>query len=160
MSKWFKKKKREIVASELSKTQLKQLNYPAKIIVAWSKAIEGDDQFMSWLKENGYRELMMTTFAIYLKNEARDWLKDNGYAHLLAMVNAAEGNESAQKWLLTHNFEILYHIALAVESEKESWVWLKENASIDIFILTKSIKKIKDKIEKNHNDIHSFRHDI
>lgn len=160
MLSWFKKKKREIVASELSSTPLKRIDYPAKIIVAWSKAIEGNDEIMLWLKENGYMELFMATYAIYLKEEARNWLQENGYAHLLAMINAAEGNESAQKWLLVHDFEILYHIAMAVEDEHSSFEWLGKNAPADIFILTKTIKKIKDQIEENHNDVHSFRTDL
>ncbi len=102
----------------------------------------------------------MASYAILLKEEARDWLQVNGYAHLLAMINAAEGNESAQKWLLVHDFEILYHIAMAVENEESSWHWLSKNAPADLFILAKSIKKIKDQIEEHHNDIHSFRKDL
>lgn len=160
MLSWLKKKKREIIATELSSTPLKRIDYPAKIIVAWSKAIEGNDDIMLWLKENGYMELFMATYAIYLKDEARNWLQENGYAHLLAMINAAEGNESAQKWLLVHDFEILYHIAMAVEDEPSSFEWLGKNAPADLFILAKTIKKIKDKIEENHNDIHSFRTDL
>jgi len=160
MRNWFKKKKREIIAADLSKTALKRIDYHPKIILAWAKAVDGDDEFMFWLKENGYEELTMATFAIYLKDDARNWLQDNGYAHLLAMINAAEGNESAQKWLLTHNFEVLYHIAMAVENEDSSWKWLGKNAPADLFILARSIKNIKDKIEENHNDIHTFRKDI
>ncbi|MFK7785422.1 MAG: hypothetical protein AB8B56_09915 [Crocinitomicaceae bacterium] len=157
---WFKRKKREIIASELSGTPLKRMDYPAKIIVAWSKAIQGNDDIMLWLKENGYEELFMATYAIYLKEEARNWLQENGYAHLLAMINAAEGNESAQKWLLVHNFEVLYHIAMSVEGEQLSFEWIGRNAPPDIFLLTKSIKTVKDKIEENHNDIHSFGVDL
>ena len=156
----LKKKKRVIVASELSKTELKRIDYPPKIIIAWAKAIEGNDDLMFWLKENDYEELTMATFAIYLKDEARNWLQDNGYAHLLAMINAAEGNESAQKWLLVHGFDVLYHVAMAVENENSSWEWLGKNAPVDLFLLAKSIKKIKDKIEENHNDIHTFRQDV
>lgn len=160
MRNWFKKKKREIIASEMSSTKLQRLDYPAKIVVAWSKAIEGNDDLMLWLKENDYMELFMATYAIYLKDEARNWLQDNGYAHLLAMINAAEGNESAQKWLLVHDFEVLYHIAMAVEDEQSSFEWLGQNAPADIFLLAKSIKMVKDKIEENHNDIHTFRVDL
>jgi hypothetical protein len=76
------------------------------------------------------------------------------------MINAAEGNESAQKWLITHNFITLYHVAMAVENEQLSWKWLASNAPLDLFFLAKSIKKIKDQIEDNHNDIHTFRKDI
>ncbi len=160
MRNWFKKKKREIVASELSKTPLQRIDYPAKIIVAWSKAVEGNDDIMSWLKDNGYKELFMATYAIYLKEEARQWLQDNGYAHLLAMINAAEGNESAQQWLLVHDFEILYHVAMMVEHEEESTRWLIANAPADIYMLAQSIQKVKDQIEENHNDIHTFRQDL
>ncbi|MDB4516987.1 hypothetical protein N9089_05240 [Crocinitomicaceae bacterium] len=160
MRNWFKRKKREIIAADLSQTKLHRIDYHPKIIVAWAKAIEGDDEFMIWLKENGFEELTMATFAIYLRDDARNWLQDNGYAHLLAMINAAEGNESAQKWLITHDFEILYHIALAVEDDENSWAWLGQNAPVDIFLLAKSIKKVKDQIEENHNDIHTFRKDI
>ena len=102
----------------------------------------------------------MTTYAIYLKDEAREWLEKNGYPHLLAMVNAAEGNESAQKWLKTHRYDILYHIGLSVEDNKESLLWIRKNTPVDIFMLTKSIKKVKDKIEENHNDIHTFGRDL
>lgn len=159
MLNWFKKKKRQIVASELSKTPLKNIDYPPKILLAWAKAIEGNDQILNWLKENDYEELYMATYAIKLKDDARNWLQANGFAHLLAMINAAEGNESAQKWLLVHGFEILYHIALAVENEESSWDWIGKNAPLDVYLLAKSIKKVKDDIEENHNDIHSFRKD-
>lgn len=158
---FFKKNKtRQISVDQLKTTQLKSIDYEAKIILAWAKAIDGNDDIMLWLKENGYEELFMATYAIYLKDEARDWLQKNGYAHLMAFINAAEGNESAQKWLFTHQFDLLYHMALAIEDEPNSWNWLNQHASQDLFYLTKTIKKVKDKIEENHNDIHSFRKDL
>ena len=51
-------------------------------------------------------------------------------------------------------------MALAIEDEQTSWQWLGQNVTADMFLLTKSIKKVKDDIEENHNDIHSFRKDI
>lgn len=160
MASWFRKKKRTYSPDDLQKIQLKSIDYPAKIILAWTKAIEGNDQFLLWLKDNGYPELVMATYAIYLKDDAREWLQKNGYAHLMAMINGAEGNESAQKWLLSHQFDLLYHMALAIEDERSSVLWIAENAPKDIFLLTKTIKKVKDQIEENHNDIHSFRKDV
>jgi hypothetical protein len=161
MKNLFKRKKN----TEVSKTSLpeklviKPINYPARIILAWAKAIEGNEDLRLWLHENGYPELTMATYAIELKEEARNWLMNNGFPHLMAMINAAEGNESAQKWLQVHHFDILYHIAMAVEDEQESWQWLGKNVTPDMFILTQSIKAVKDKIEEQHNDIHSFRRD-
>jgi len=158
MANWFRKK-RKYSTEDLTKAEVKPIDYPAKIILAWGKAIQGNDDILFWLKDNGYPELVMATYAIYLKEDARVWLQKNGYPHLMAMINAAEGNESAQKWLLTHNYELLYHIAMAVEAEKDSFDWLGKNAPVDIFLLAKSIKIVKDKIEENHNDIHTFRRD-
>lgn len=157
---WFKKKKREIVATELSKTKLQPLDYEPKIIVAWSQAISGNKRIWNWLNENGYEELAMSCYAIKLKDEARNWLQENGYAHLLAMINASEGNESAQKWLRVHKFELLYHIAMFVEADEMSVKWIAQNASSDIFLLATAIRKVKDEIEENHNDIHSFGKDL
>ncbi len=151
---------KKIKTEDISKVEFKPINYPAKIILAWSKAIDRNDEILLWLKDNGYPELVMATYAIYLKDDARDWLHNNGYSHLLAMINAAEGKESAQKWLLRNNFEVLYHIAMAVEGEMESFEWLGKNAPADIFMLAQTIKKVKDEIEENHNDVHTFRKDI
>ena len=162
MFNWFKKKGKVQAkqADEVQKVLMNSVDYHPKIILAWAKAIEGNDDFMLWLKENGFPELTMATYAIYLKDEARDWLLKNGYPHLMAMINGAEGNEVAQKWLLAHGFDTFYHMALAIESEQESWEWLGKNVSPDYFILTKAIKKVKDQIEENHNDVHSFSKDI
>lgn len=161
---WFKRKKeKEAEKNTVQKpiiTPLKPLAYPPKIILAWSKAIEGNQEIIKWLKENGYHELVVASSAILLNNDARDWLMKNGYPHLMAMINASEGKISAQKWLKANKFELLFHIAMAVENEKESWFWLKKHSSIDIVILAQTIKKIKDKIEENHNDIHSFNKDL
>jgi hypothetical protein len=159
MFNFFKKKKREVSIDQTIKSETKPIEYHPKIILAWAKAIEGNNDLLFWLKENGYEELTYATYALLLKEEARTWLTKNGYVHLMAFINAAEGNSSAQKWLLTHGFEILYHMALAIEGENDSWLWLGKNVTPDLFLLTKSIKKVKDQIEENHNDIHSFRKD-
>ena len=160
MFSWFKRKKRKVDTSSQDTVPTKRIDYSPKIIMAWSQSISGNSEITTWLRDNGYKELAMATFAIYLKDEAREWLQKNGYPHLLAMINASEGNGSAQQWLKIHDFEILYHIALAVESEPQSWKWLKLNATQDLFILAQSIKSVKDKIEENHNDIHSFGQDF
>jgi hypothetical protein len=157
----FKRKKKSIQNASIlpKKVSVKPMNYPAKIILAWAKAIEGNQELRLWLKENGFEELEMAAYAIELKEEARNWLMQNGYPHLMAMINGAEGNEQAQNWLKGHNFDVLYHMAQAIEDESESWEWLGKNVSPDMFILTRSIKAVKDKIEEQHNDIHTFRRD-
>ena len=156
----FKLFTKSLLKKEAKKTiELKSIQYEAKIVLAWAKAIEGDQLIQLGLKEMGYPELFHATEAIYLRQNSRDWLIENGFAHLMAMINAAEGLVPAQKWLLENKFDLLYHIGRAVDHEEDSWTWLAKNASPDLFILAKSIQFIKDKIEENHNDIHSFGRD-
>lgn len=149
-----KKKIKQIQYSDTTKLKVSEFSYHPKIILAWAKAIEGDSKFLEFLNTNNFKELVMATYAIQLKEAARNWLMENGYPHVMAMINAAEGNEKALKWLEMNNFEVFYHMAKAIDHENESFKWLNKHASQDIYILTKSIQKVKDLIEANHNDIH------
>ena len=160
LNKFRRKEDNKIKSVPSNKPALKSINYPPKIILAWSKAIEGNKEISNWLNSNGYQELVFASAAIHLKQDARDWLMQNGYAHLMAMINAAEGEEKAQKWLIKYKFNLLYHIAMVSEHENDSMIWLRKHATPDLFILAKTIRKIKDKIEENHNDIHSYGKDL
>jgi len=157
----FNKKKKKVAPSldSFQKVFVKPLDYHPKIILAWAKAIEGNTDLSKFLLENDYEELNIAAAAIHLKQEARNWLMKNGYPHLMAMINAAEGDAGALKWLKVNDFEILAHIAQAVDDEKDSWTWLNQNTTPDIFFLTQCIKRVKDNIEENHNDVHSFGKD-
>lgn len=154
-----KKKKKQISPADLKKVVIKPLDYHPKIILAWAKAIEGNKQLSQYLVDNGFEELNVAASAISLNREAREWLMNNGFPHLMAMINAAEGDQRALKWLQSNDFEILAYMAMAIEDEEGSWAWLKQNTTQDIFLLTQSIKRVKDQIEENHNDVHSFGKD-
>jgi hypothetical protein len=155
-------KKRQIVAKEANESksvQMEPFDYHPKILLAWAKAIEGNLELKKWLFENAFPELAISIDAIKLKDVARDWLTENGYPHLMAFIHAAEGNVKAQKWLQLNQLNTLYHMAMAIESEAESWKWIAQHKGPEFFILTQAIKKVKDEIEENHNDIHSFNKD-
>lgn len=160
---WLKKiiQKNNVPTSKPTKKEsIKDITYPPKVILAWTKALQGHTEISLWLNENGYKELVVASSAILLKQEARDWLMKNGYPHLMAMINAAEGDENAQKWLLKYNFNLLYHIAMVAEYNNESMIWLKHHATPDLYMLALAIRDVKDKIEDNHNDIHSYGRDL
>ena len=140
--------------------EFSSFNYPPKILVAWIKALEGNQQFNQYFYENGYQEIFYLNQALHLNQQARDWMMNNGYPHLMAFVNAAEGNGQAQHWLKMHGFEFLYYSALAIEDEAEGFNWLKLHSNEIIFGLIKTMKHIKDGIEFNHNDVHSFGKDL
>ncbi len=158
---WFRKNKKPDVPEikNIKKVQMQPFEYPAKILLAWSKAVEGNVEIKKWLFDNEYPELAIAVDAIRLKETARDWLTENGYPHLMAFINAAEGNTKAQRWLELNNLDLLLHMAQAVENEEVSWKWIAQNTGPEIFILTQNIKRVKDEIEENHNDIHSFNKD-
>lgn len=158
---WFKRKKSSVNTEELTvrKIKSKQLDYHPKIIMAWTKAIEGNLEFTTYLQKNGFKELAIAVLAIKLDEKARSWLMFNGYPHLMAMINSAEGNEKAKTWLEVNNFQILYNIAEAVDGEhegKNGFLWLRQNATPDLFILAQAIKTVKDEIEERHNDVHKI----
>jgi hypothetical protein len=50
-------------------------------------------------------------------------------------------------------------MSLAIDDDQDAWKWLGENVTADLFLLAQSIKKVKDKIEEKHNDVHSFGKD-
>lgn len=152
-----KQKKIEVAKANI---EFAEFNYPPKIILAWIKALEGHEDLTKFLYENGYEEIFFLNQAINLKQDARDWLLKNGYPHLMAFVNAAEGNESAQHWLQVHGFELLYHAAMAIDDDQEGFKWLNQHSDEFTFSLIKTIKKVKDQIEFNHNDMYSFGKDI
>jgi hypothetical protein len=154
----FKKKKKVHLEGKTKQiVPMKALDYPAKILVAWAKAIEGDTSFADWLRFNGYLELFTACSAIRLNAKAREWLMHNGYPHLLAFIQASESNKQAKLWLEKNNFNLLLQMAKGIDGEQESLDWVKKTQSVDIFILTMAIKKIKDEIEDFNNDPHNYK---
>ncbi|PKR80508.1 hypothetical protein CW751_09025 [Brumimicrobium salinarum] len=149
-----KKYKGDADKKPAAKLSVKPLEYHPKILLAWAKGIEGNQELLNYLLENGYKELVMATHAIRLKDKARDWLMENGYPHLMAMINAAEGNKQALSWLRKNNFHLLYNMARAIDGDAEGFKWINTNSTQEWFYLTKVIKEVKDEIEMGHNDIH------
>lgn len=137
-----------------TKLEIKPFEYHPKIILAWAKGIEGNTELLDYLYENGFKELVMATHALRLKDKARNWLMENGYPHIMAMINGSEGNAQALSWLKKNNFELLYHMAIAIDSDPKGFKWINLHGTQDLFLLTRSIKKVKDEIEENHNDVH------
>jgi hypothetical protein len=148
-----KEKKTEIAIDKLTLTPVE---YHPKIVLAWSKAVEGNKEILEWLGKNGYEELAVACWAIRLNDEARSWLMENGFPQLMAFINASEGNETALAWLEKYNMQVYLHMAKAIDGDIDSYRWLQKNTTPDVFILTKSIEKVKDEIEERHRDIHKF----
>lgn len=151
-----KKGKKEDKPIEQQTKPLQPLNYEPKIVIGWAESIGGNMEIRDWFAKNGYEELSIFCYALVLKNDARDWLMKNGYAHLMAMIHAVEGDKGALEWLDRYGFTKLKYIALAGQGELEGYKWIKANATVEFYMLAQKIQQVKDQIEENHNDTHSF----
>lgn len=129
-------------------------DYHPKILLAWAKAIEGNEDLLQYLWDHGYPELVMTKHALYLKKYARDWLMENGYAHFMALVRAAEGEEKALQWLVDHKLFLFYNMALAIDGYNDGFKWINLHSTQEVFYLTRIMKSVKDEIEHDNNEFH------
>lgn len=135
------------------------LEYPAKVILAWAEAIRGNRDIRDWLITNGYPELGLFVFALHNKNEARQWLMDNGHEALMALINGAEGNKNAILWLRKYNLDVMEKMALAGDNREEALIWLVENGYPDLARVASVIRNVKNEIDTNNNDMHRISPD-
>jgi len=53
--------------------------YPAKILLAWSEAIAGNEKIAKWLVDNGYSELICVIDFLWGSTKAGDWMIKNKF---------------------------------------------------------------------------------
>lgn len=135
-------------------TKSTDFNYHPKIILAWTKAIEGNEDLLQYLWDHGYHELVMVKHALFLKDYARKWLMKNGYAHYMALVRGAEGEEKALQWLVDHKLYLFYNMAIAIDGENKGFEWINKHSTQEVFYLTRIMKSVKDEIEHDNNEFH------
>ena len=139
---------------------MKPLKYPTKILIGWNEAIGGNKDLRDWFMESDdFKELGIFVHALLLKQDAREWLMENGYAHLMAMINGVEGSKEALHWLDKAGFKTLKHVALSGDGDDEAFQWLKVNGHDEFAMISMTIRKVKDDIEADHEDIHKFGRD-
>ncbi len=129
--------------------------YPSKILIAWSEAINGNRKIREWLMRNGYKELGVFTYALNNKEDARQWLFKHE-PHLMALINGAEGKDDAIEWLQKYGFTTLAYMARAGDGYEEAFQWLLDQRLRDLYIVAKRIKQVKFDIEDDHNDPHKL----
>ena len=131
-------------------------SYPAKVLLAWGEAIEGNKKIRDWLGQNGFLELSMFTYALRLKSDAMKWLLDNNFPHLAAVVSGAEGKQQAIEWLNKYNWDVLAKVALVGDGDEQAFQWLVSNGHKEMAIVGRKIELVKDEIERDHNDAHKI----
>lgn len=132
------------------------LEYPAKIILAWTQAIGGNAEIRDWLIKNGYPELGLFVFALHNQEEARKWLMDNEHPHLMALIRGAEGDPNAIFWLRKYKMDILEKVAMVADNDDEAVLWLVQKGHKDFADLGIKMRMVKNDIEAGNNDVHKI----
>ena len=138
------------------KDDLKGLNYPVKILLAWGESISGNEKITEWLLKNDYTELGLFYYAVRNEDRSRQWLVSNGFPHLLAMINGAEGNQKALDWLEKNGYETLHDMALIGDGDTEAFQKLLQKDYKVFAMIAKKIESVKDEIEVNKTDFHRY----
>ena len=132
-----------------------RLQYPAKILVAWGEAISGNATIRDWLIKNGYPELGIFVFALYLKADARKWLLENRQPHLMAVISGIEGDPKALEWLEAHDFLMLRKVA-ECGGDEEAFQWLLNKGHRELAMLGLKMWSVKMQIEDDNRDPHKY----
>jgi len=128
--------------------------YPVKILLLLELAIDGKEEPLFWLMDNGYPELGAFANAIRRDKTAYEWLLDNGYPDLAALTDAIEDDFEAYKWLKKHDRNFYIILSDAVQPKEYAMKYLKEY-NLNIFIrLCIKIKEVKDQQANDAWDYH------
>lgn len=136
-----------------------RVDYPAKVLLAWSEAILGNKALRDWLMRNGYPELGIFTFALRNHDQSRDWLMKNGHPHLMAIITGIEGDKNALAWLEHNHLLALKHVALAGDGEESSVRWLIDHGQKELALAALKMHQVKSAIDEEHSDPHKFSQD-
>ncbi len=110
------------------------LDYDAKILLAFGKAVDGDKDFFEWLLNNGFPELAALANAIRGDEGAVQWLLKSNYPQYGVLSNAMDNETNAVKWLIEYKDDFLLHFAQAARGNDDSIEWLRKK-QLNIFIM-------------------------
>ncbi len=130
------------------------LKYPAKILIAFGEAIDGNDKIFGWLLKNGYPELAALAKAIRGSEDANQWLLKNKFPHFAAFDMAVVNDKKAIDWLKKYKFNFLLVLSEASGGSKESIRWLAVR-NLHVFIrIAQKIKHFTDGQTFDYHKIH------
>ena len=116
-------------------------DYPAEVIMALAEAIKEQEEFRTWLTNNGYEHLAQFSMAVRnnrkafnwllehypqyaafdcaIDNEgdAKIWLKNNGMGFDIILADACAGNPDAIAWLAKNGFELHLYLAKVIKND-------------------------------------------
>lgn len=132
------------------------VHYPAKIIVAFGEAIDGNTKIYKWLLNNGYPELAALTSSIHAHKDAFEWLLKH-YPKYAVLSNAIDGEKNAIEWLKRYKLNFLVTFAEACNrKDKKAMNWLKKN-NLELFIsLAEKIHDILVQQRRDASDYHKL----
>jgi len=129
--------------------------YPAKILLAWSQAIAGNEKIAKWLVENGYSELICVIDFLWGSTKAGEWMLKNKFPEWRAFAEyVGDENPGAKTWLIKNNFDILVLIGDVVHENKKSLKVLQAKKQPEMLLIAKNLNKLLYQIEFDTNIIY------
>lgn len=118
--------------------------YPAKIWLAFGESVNGNEEILNWLMDNGYPELAALAQAVRGSEQATDWLLSQKYYHLAALDAAIDEDMRAYEWLNRHRHFFLIIFADACRGKPAAIRWFTDRGLEGILNIAVTIKKLRD----------------
>lgn len=130
--------------------------YPAKVLLAWGEAVDGNVEIRNWLLKNGYPELGLFRAALLWDEKARQWYYDNDHHELIAMIKAVESDKNALSWLRHEGQDVLADMALVGDNNEEAYHRLLGKGHKILALVAKKINVLKNGLDDDRKDPHKF----
>jgi len=129
--------------------------YPAKILLAWSEAIAGNEKIAKWLVDNGYSELICVIDFLWGSTKAGDWMIKNKFPEWRAFAEyVGEEKPMAKQWLLKNNFDVLALVGDVVHENKKSLKVLQSINQPEMVHIAQNLNRLLYRIEFDTNLIY------
>lgn len=129
-------------------------NYPSKVILAWSEAVNGNEPITKWLISNGYPELISCLDSFRGNENADKRLMKSGHPEFVAFVEFINGSKKAKEWLEQFGFDLFITIGDFVNEEDGSAKKLMATGAKEVIIFAQRLKKFVTEIDFDANDVH------
>ena len=126
--------------------------YPAKIFLAWAEAIEGNQEFVQFLMQNGYPELICVIDFLWGSTKAGQWFMVHNMPEWRAFSEyVGDENKEARQWLLNNNFDHLVLVGDAIYNKPGALQVLEKKGLPELVIIAQRLNKLLYLIEFDTN---------
>ena len=129
-----------------------KIDYPAKVLLAWSEAIKGNADIRDWLMKNGYPELGLF--------EALQQQRGPRVADQATSTSWPDPRlRGIALWLRKFKLDTLVYVARAADNSEEAMTYLVSKNHLELARVAAQMRYVKNTIERDNNDVHKISRD-